>query len=311
MKAKVVYFYLFLSIALLVASTGCSHSTEPSPISNAPPEIVSLSADKTTLYSGEFTLIICEANDPDGDKVSYNWISTGGSFNNTTSSSVIWYAPTVTSETDFKITVLINDSENSEVLSDYITITVLPKEPDILSLTLYPTDDAYVSSIRPENNYGGEKSLNTGQVDFGVSGVSNYYSYIKFDISSIPSNIEIINAEFILITGYNNTATKPTGDVYLFYVSNSDWDESSITYANRPTASDYVITINRDVIFDIVTEQRFDIEWHLDDYLYINSKYSLMVKTGSLSTTYDYAYFYSKEVSKTYSPKLYIEYIEK
>jgi len=46
---------------------------------NRPPEITSLVADPDTVEAGKTTLITCQAQDPDGDSLSYKWSASAGS----------------------------------------------------------------------------------------------------------------------------------------------------------------------------------------------------------------------------------------
>lgn len=298
----------FFPLIILCLIISCSKEKEPEIIKNSLPEILSLNADRTTIYSMESSLITCDAYDPDNDDIEYFWSANGGSFNKTNLSTVSWTAPEVLYEDEYRITVVINDSKSSETVTKYIVITVLPILPEVHTVSLYPTDDSSVSSGSPDTNFGGEGSLSTGTVDFGSTELSFYYSYLNFDISSLPANITIEKAELILITGYSVSSTKPICDVNLYHVSNTNWSESSLTYSNRPTPSSTVITILRDVKFNIVSEQRLEVKYHLMDYSGTN--YSLMVHSYGVNgvTVNDYCYFYSKEVSNSYSPKLYIEY---
>lgn len=54
-----------------------------------------------------------------------------------------------------------------------------------------------VKSITVTNKYP-DKSLNEGTITIGLDNKNNYYSYLFFDVSSIPSNIVIYSAELVL-----------------------------------------------------------------------------------------------------------------
>lgn len=306
---KQIFIFLIITLMFSCKKNG---SEEHEPPLNSAPKITSISADKTVLNSGESTNVFCAAHDDDGDQIEYNWSCDCGTFNVTSVSAVTWYAPTVYWQTTCKLTVTVSDSHHNDVDSKDLIITVLVPEPVVITKTLYPTDDSYVSSGVPDGNYGNEPNLYTGQVDYGGAGVSYYLSYLKFDVSSIPSDAQIEKAELILITSYNNTLIKPTGNTYIRWVPNSSWYEGNITYSNRPDPESTILTTIQDITFDVTSEQKFNIKYHFEDNFNSDSKYSLMVRTAFISTTYSFCGYYSKEApGGSLRPNLYVEYTTK
>jgi|GEM_PF-3399650 hypothetical protein len=303
-----------LLLSLLIFCLFSSSCDEDTKIINSPPEITSLYSYFNTVYSGEQVNIVCEATDIDGDKIIYNWSASGGSFNSTSVSSVIWFAPTVQEATNFQINVGISDSENPDEISESIIIMVIPvepEEPEIHTLIIYPTDDAYVCSGAPEENYGTDLNLFTGKVDFGGLGVYYYYSYLKFSLINIPYNVSIEKAEIRLTTSFNNSVTKPTAQTILYGISDTNWKEETITYNNRPSHSAMAIAGKNDIPFEVTNIQSFDVT---ADFLYCQYQvyYSLVASSNFISTGSAYCGFYSKELEPEYgtlyNPVLYIEY---
>ena len=85
---------------------------------NVPPMIASLTADAGwTLPAGSLQ-ITCEAEDPDGDELSYQWTATGGSISGT-GATVTWTAPEEVGK--YYITVVVSDDHGG---SDTETLRV-------------------------------------------------------------------------------------------------------------------------------------------------------------------------------------------
>ena len=86
-------------------------------------------------------------------------------------------------------------------------------------------NDAYVDEENPDINYGNENLVMDNIGD-------RKYSYLKFDISTIPSEMLITSANVYLwcyaIQGGDYTR------IYAYSVENDDWNETAITWNNRP-----------------------------------------------------------------------------
>ncbi len=92
---------------------------------NAPPQIVSMSSDTDWLSGGGSARFWCEAMDPDGDDITYEWSATGGELFGQ-GDSIIWLAP---DEIDsYWITVTVRDSYGGEARRA-LPISVTPLEP--------------------------------------------------------------------------------------------------------------------------------------------------------------------------------------
>jgi chitinase len=97
--------------------------TEPT---NSPPVIHSLTADNKVMVrsTGE---IICKADDPDGDNLSFSWSADSGTIRGT-GDNVTWTSPEVPGVSTVEVTV--KDGEGGEaVASLHITVTDTPNRP--------------------------------------------------------------------------------------------------------------------------------------------------------------------------------------
>ena len=86
-----------------------------------------------------------------------------------------------------------------------------------------PTADAYTYSTAPTTNYGADPSL------FVQKGSATSASYLRFDLSTLPSGASVSKATLRLFV--NQVVTPGKFDVYRL---NHGWVESALTYSNAP-----------------------------------------------------------------------------
>lgn len=87
------------------------------------------------------------------------------------------------------------------------------------------TDDGYTASSLSSGNFGSQPMLNV--IGPGVS------SYIRFDLTAIPSGLNSSNvSKATMRLNINSATTSGTFDVYLV---TSSWTEGSLTFVNAPT----------------------------------------------------------------------------
>jgi len=88
---------------------------------NRPPSTPSITASDTSVKAGETVSLTVHSEDPDGDSLRYSWSSTGGQFDTTSGSSVVWTAPQ--EEGVYQITVTVSDGHGGAATGS-ISITV-------------------------------------------------------------------------------------------------------------------------------------------------------------------------------------------
>ena len=96
------------------------------------------------------------------------------------------------------------------------------------NLTLYANHDSSVYDLLPTTNYGTSMTL---YVD--IIGSEIWRSFIRWDVSSIPSGAIIITAHIALSVNLNNYS----GTIDCHKVTGTQWYESSITWNNQPAAA--------------------------------------------------------------------------
>ena len=97
------------------------------------------------------------------------------------------------------------------------------------TVTLDPIGDAYVWEMYPNINYGSENNLYIGR-DPGGEGNN---ILIQWDLSSLPSCIEVTSADIQL---YQWSTYSCNPGAYVKRILES-WNESSLTWANKPNTS--------------------------------------------------------------------------
>lgn len=122
-----------------------------------------------------------------------------------------------------------------------------PTNPSV-SLIIYPNDDAFVSSMFPDNT-----SVRVGDyVDIwdlwvgrewisAISEVRVNRAFLKFDLSSIPDGVEITSARLRLYRMGLALQTETTGaPMVKCYAAVDNWDEYTITWNTQPLGGAYL-----------------------------------------------------------------------
>ena len=108
----------------------------PTPGGNQPPVISSLTAaEMQTHPTGEVGLQ-CAASDPDGDKITFQWACSNGSFGDTAPTSVTWKAPKEYG--DYVITVTVEDGKGGTTQASLTLSVTANQNPQIVSLGADP-----------------------------------------------------------------------------------------------------------------------------------------------------------------------------
>ncbi|MEA1959383.1 MAG: DNRLRE domain-containing protein [Chloroflexota bacterium] len=127
---------------------------------NQSPTISSLTANPPSVAPGQGSTITCVATDADGDTLSYDWVSTGGTVSGT-GSIVTWVAPSVSGTFSVGVTV---DDGNGGTASEDVNIVVgivapipTPTPTPTATPTSAPTPTPSEGSINIQSNPAGAK----------------------------------------------------------------------------------------------------------------------------------------------------------
>jgi len=108
---------------------------------NHPPTIISLIADAEWVTLSSSCRIECQAEDPDGDELSYEWSAAGGDISGT-GPVVIWTAPETVGL--YSITVVVADGYGGEDTRT-LTVSVSPNPPPVIEdLIVTPKGHEYL-----------------------------------------------------------------------------------------------------------------------------------------------------------------------
>ena len=141
--SKIKFGVVLTILAMAIVSSACGPGAEPTPTptptptpsANQPPQISSVTAAQMQVHPSDIIEIQCNAADPDGDTMSYEWSATGGKFTKT-GPTVSWIAPD--NYGDWDITITVKDGEGG-VTQTTITLSVVQNlDPVISNLTANP-----------------------------------------------------------------------------------------------------------------------------------------------------------------------------
>lgn len=115
MKKSIFVWSILLSIVIVACQK-----------ENREPVILSLTAVPDSVKPGQATTLTIDAEDPDGDEISYTWSATAGTLSSTSGSSVIWTAPSTIS--NYTVSVRAIDpqgleDDTSKTIKVYMTTT--------------------------------------------------------------------------------------------------------------------------------------------------------------------------------------------
>ena len=139
-------FFIFVPGLVFV---GCSkdndESISPTQPQNHAPQIISITANPTSIYINESTNLVCVATDYDQDSLTYSWICPFGYFpSGTLGSSVLWQAPN--NESVYYVQVIVTDGALTDEDSLLVEVKLDTIKPNIPS-SPYPADNDSLISL--------------------------------------------------------------------------------------------------------------------------------------------------------------------
>jgi hypothetical protein len=195
-------------------------------------------------------------------------------------------------------TVIITANETT-----YLNPLLTPATPS--TITLQPGAEGIDSTMQtafPDINYG---ILTMALVGNTVSSIVR--TYIKFDLSAVPANARITDADLRLYQ--YDTFGSDNFTIGLYNVT-GDWDESTITWNLQPTSStDAEITNN--ITAGATTWKSWDIDTLVQGWLDGTiTNYGMMLKDTEETLVSTVTYFYTSDYTTdtTKRPKLEIDY---
>jgi chaperonin cofactor prefoldin len=139
---------------------------------------------------------------------------------------------------------------------------LIPNVEAYSNISIEPISDAYISSVQPNINFGASNNLNVQS--------PNIISYIKFNLTDIPRNVDIIDIKLTL--NLTSKSSESTSEIGLHLVKDSSWDELDISWNNAPKIESDSIGINDRIAFTLSLQS-----WNVTDVV------KQRISTGVLS----------------------------
>jgi len=108
---------------------------------NRPPIINSLAVDADWAFPTSSLLVTCDAEDPDGHPLSYEWSASAGHFDGT-GPEVTWIAPEEVGT--YNITVVVSDGYGGSATA-ILPLRVMPEQPPAIEALIVTADHKYLT----------------------------------------------------------------------------------------------------------------------------------------------------------------------
>jgi hypothetical protein len=121
-----------------------------------------------------------------------------------------------------------------------MALTILQANPGLAKVYIIPVHaDAFVDSQNPDTNYGDAFDLYVEYFPDFIGAPLTQRSYLKFDMSNIPSGHIITAAKLYLFVVGNGGHPPP--DANLYHVGDG-WTGATITWNTQPPTGNYLAT---------------------------------------------------------------------
>ena len=150
--------------------------------------------------------------------------------NTTTPTSVPTSQPTSVPQTTPTTIVLPSSTQTPTKIPTPTSEPTVTLAPGLSRQTIIPIADAFVMTSRPNNNYGGRRTIE-------IDGRPIKIAYMKLDLSPLSGKNILSGKLRFFIT------SKSTSSQYVRLVDDTSWKELGITYNTRPIASSFITKI--------------------------------------------------------------------
>ena len=194
------------------------------------------------------------------------------------------------------VIVTANETTYLNPLLTYATQSTITLQPDAEGI------DSTVEAAFPDSNYG---IWPVAWIGNSASAIARMY--IKFDLSAVPANTRVVDADLKLYQYYTSGTDNFTIGLYKI---TSDWDESTIDWDPQPNSStDAEITNN--ITAGAITWKSWNIDTLVQSWLDGTiTNYGMVLKDTEETSVNTIANFYTSDYTADIAkrPKLEIEY---
>lgn len=149
------------------------------------------------------------------------------------------------------------------------------------TISVYPTEDTYIDSKYPNNNYVSDWTLKTDRTIYSWDN-SETKILLKFNIT-LPYGATVDSAKLRLWSYINNS---PTPRIGTYKYSNNNWNPLTITWNNFPIGTYQYLS---DTLVPYANRYYY---WDVKPAI-SNGILTLVVKSTRTTEGYDYSYFWS------------------
>lgn len=155
-------------------------------LANHRPVITSLEAESESVLPSESCQITCNATDPDGDALSYEWTATGGNISGT-GEIVNWTAPQEVGT--YNITVVVDDGRGCNATRTIALTASNGPPPVIEGLNVTAKEPKYLKETTTGYKVGKTKEYDIECIASGNGTLTYSWTYTGGNISGGGSNI--------------------------------------------------------------------------------------------------------------------------
>jgi len=168
---------------------------------------------------------------------------------------------------------------------------------------LFPIADSYVDSDESDHNFGEEERLQVYYYKWMFI-TKQRFAYLMFNLSGIPAGINIVSADLRLFA----ESAQATLNIGAHYCSDNSWEETEITWNNKPSWSEETTDIEPVSVSN--SWFNWNIKSDVERILQSNDTLLTVLLTPEETEDKDLTVvFYSRETELTeYRPKLVITY---
>ena len=239
--------------AVVTDSSGATAASAPvAVIVNAPPTVALTAPSNNAQFAAPASIALtATAGDTDGSiaQVQFFQGTTSLGIDTTSPYSVTWSNAPVGV---YVLTAVATDNRGAITTSSVITVRV--------TASLSPTADSYVRGSNANGNFGNATTLTVQQ---GSSGGNQRWSYLKFDLTSVPS---VSNAK-LRVYGSVSGTTSTVIQTAVYPVSDTTWTETGLTWNNKPPSGTTALSV-----VTIVNNSTADRWYELDVTAYLQAE---------------------------------------
>lgn len=172
------------------------------------------------------------------------------------------------------------------------------------TVTLYSGADCQTSSRLPSSNYGSNTTMSVAR---GLTGF--FRSFLKFDLSTIPSDA-VITSAVLRLTPNNTENLVLTNSTELYLdICNTSWTESGLTHASNISNNTLFATVNQSSFIN--SKREFKVKDHVQAIVegrLPNNGWRIRLSDEASTSSLGATYYTKEDANQLNRPQLEIQY---